>query len=93
MTDFWPVIIIVVLADALLVSLGQKLIERFLGRRPIPENRIFHAGAFTVVGGTMILVFARLAPNASPVLWTVVMLSAFTFGEFIAQSLFGRRAA
>ncbi len=90
--DSWPVGIAVFLVYLLIAGLGTKLIERFVGRRPIPENRIYYAGTVAVIPGSLLLLFFYSLPDSSFFVFIVAMLSAFTLGEFVAQCLFGRRS-
>ena len=72
--------------------IGQKAIQRYLGRTPESENKIYAAG---VRVAALFLLFAlplRMWTSFdNPLYSTIGLLVAFTIGEFAAQALFGKR--
>jgi hypothetical protein len=73
--------------------IGQKAIERYLGRSPALTNNIFAAGVRMGVLALFMFLSLTLWEQyfVNPTAWMIAFLTAILVGDLGSQSLWGKR--
>jgi hypothetical protein len=90
--DFWGEFIVAALVFVFVRWGGQKAIERYLGRTPEPDNKIFAAGMTVAALVLLVVLPSRIWPIHDPILFPIGMFAACVVGDLAAQALFGKRS-